>query len=153
MRKVALALALALMCASCSPREEVKYFRTTAPDLNFLTSYMGRLAVREGCLVLVQGPQALSKSNVIPVDGSVAIPLFNDELDIKVEGTRVSILNAEGKLFTSGDIVTGEGGIFPIKPLDPRSAPVSDPPDVSPCRGTLIQVNTMNRSDLDKIYP
>lgn len=151
-RLMASLLTIAIV-SGCDSGNSLHHFRTTAPDLNYLSTFTGRLAVRDNCVVLVLGPKMLSRSDIVGKDDPVAIPLFNDGFSIENGGQDFILTTPEGLKVRSGSVVTGEGGPFPTKPLDPRSAPVNDPPDISPCRGKPYQVNTMYISELERIYP
>ena len=148
-RMLAMAGFVALLCG-CERDPGPLHFETTAKDLNFLSSYTGRLALRDNCVVLVTGPDMIAAGEEVSEPQAIALPLFNDGFEIEGTGGGYSITTPEGEHFEVGDIVTGEGGPFPIKPLDPRSAPVNDPPDTAPCTGVLTQVNSMYRSEVER---
>ena len=148
------AIALLLMSATsgCDQNERLHYFETTAPDLGYSSAFTGRLAERQKCIVIVLGPEMLSRSKTVPESDAAVIPLFNEGFTVREGEQEFFVTTPEGLELREGDIVTGEGGPFPVKPHDPRSAPVNDPPNTEPCRGVLYQVNSLHLSDLNPIY-
>ena len=148
----AIVLFLATTASGCGRDSRLHYFETTAPDLGYLSQFTGRLARRENCIVMVLGPEMLSRAKTVPESDAVAIPLFNEGFTVADGQQGFSVTTPEGLKLREGDIVKGEGGPFPVKPYDPRSAPVPDPPNTEPCRGILYQVNSLYLSGLEPIY-
>ena len=139
---------LAMAVVSCEPSNKLRSFETSVPELSYMSSYTGKLSQRDDCVILVLGEQIFSRGNPDLQDNEVGIPLFNRGFRIEATADSYLITTPTGLSFPEGTIVTGEGGPYPEKPLDPRSAPVGDPPDTSQCPGTPFQINSMYISEL-----
>ena len=143
------AVALLTGCGSQSPL--TMYF-SGDPDMGSFGSYTGRLAERDGCVVIVLGEQMLRESTFAEPTDDVAIPLFQPGYRVEEMDREYSIITNEGHKIPFGSIVTGEGGPYPIEPLDPRSAPLrAEAPDTSDCPGAPYQINSMYIEDLTEL--
>lgn len=143
------ALALLIGCGSQQPL--TMYF-SSDPEMGSFSSYTGRLAQRDGCVVIVLGEEMLRGSKIAEQDDNVAIPLFQPGYRVEGQEQEYSIIADDGRRIPFGSIVTGEGGPYPTEPLDPRSAPLrAKAPDTSSCPGTPYQINSMHIEDLTRL--
>ncbi|SFO93380.1 hypothetical protein SAMN04488060_0809 [Qipengyuania nanhaisediminis] len=133
-----------LACAMCAglvacggPQGDPAWYRSPEPELRYSSTFGARLRVIEGCVALVTGPDALDREADVAI-GDAAIPLFIDTFEVEASGGQLKITTPDGEVLTDGDLVLGEGGPWPKS--DPRSAPVSNPPDLSRCPGDPYQV-------------
>lgn len=149
LKKAAIVKTLSLVCsasmvlAACnSGVETVRSFETPTPALDFETVYSGRLMLERGCVVLKIGDAALNESEPHS-PRNIAIPLFNRGFAVAASAGGFTITSPTGTMFKSGQLVTGQGGAYPMGKPDPRSAPIPPPPDTSACPGAPYQINTM----------
>lgn len=80
------------------------------PEMGSFSSYTGRLAQRDGCVVIVLGEEMLRGSKIAEQDDNVAIPLFQPGYRVEGQEQEYSIIADDGRRIPFGSIVTGEGG-------------------------------------------
>ncbi|WP_188710143.1 hypothetical protein [Novosphingobium marinum] len=143
--------AIALL-TGCGSQQPLMMYFSGDPEMGSFSSYTGRLAERDGCVVIVLGEEMLRESKIAVQDDQVAIPLFQPGYRVEEQEQGYSIIADDGRRIPFGSIVTGEGGPYPTEPLDPRSAPLrAEAPDTSSCPGTPYQINSMHIEDLTRL--
>lgn len=140
--------ALVMASSACTSEPDLLTFRTPEPRLDFATRYVGRLELKGRCPVLVLH-QGLLKDDVNKVEADhLYVPLFQENFEVRADEQGLLMISPDGGRFRAGDVVTGEGGPYPLPPYDPRSGPVRAVPDISDCGDRPFQINTMQAGNL-----
>lgn len=135
-------LAVLLLLASCDAGSgEPRFYRSPEPSLSYFSSYFARLVLVHGCVALVDGPNALDKTHR-PASREAIVPLFVPGFRAERTDGGFQLITPEGDVIPVGTLVHGEGGPWPEP--DPRSAPVSDPPNHTRCPGRPFQIVSMH---------
>ena len=141
-------VAISLGLFACnSPEGELRTFETPEPDLGFQAMYVARLAIEGQCVTLLLGEGLVADDQSALSADEKVVPLFGPGFSFEGRGEDFVLTTPSGETLRPGDVVTGEGGIYPDR-TEPRSAPILSPPDISECGSIPFQVNSMQSSTL-----
>jgi len=126
--------------AGCSASGLPELVASPETDLSFMGQYGGRLSDNGVCITLVTGEAAMQESVAEP--GALALIAVGPGFSIEADETEWTVVAPDGTRYRKGDIVAGEGGLFPNKARNP-DAPLADTPVREGCPDTVIQVNSM----------
>lgn len=126
-----------------SSNAEPLWFSSPEPELGYQRGYVGRLALHDGCVVmLIEGGLAVSDAAEASTVDRV-VPLFGSGFEVNGTDDGFEITAPDGRSFGAGQIITGEGGRYPVAATG-NSRPVAPPPDISECGTVPFQVRTMS---------
>ena len=120
-----------------------RWFSSPEPALRYQGAYVGKLALHDGCVVMLIKGGLTANDAAEASTADRVVPLFGSGFDVNGTNDGFEIIAPDGRSFGAGQIITGEGGRYPVAAAD-NSRPVAPPPDISGCGTVPFQVRTMS---------